>query len=135
MATSSNSFTKTSSRDDTSDPMLTYLQKRSAATGNSGKLAAAVSTKDESKILQKRSPSPPASKPSSSMTSWARMLDVCAQMEFAYVKYCVISKKAEAIQNKIKVLNSQPVGDAAYTTDLKALEEVTGLYDEVGTSA
>lgn len=82
----------------------------------------------ESKHVDVRA-SPPAGKPSTYNLAWARMLDLCAQMEFAYVKHYLACEEVEVIQSKIKVLESLPVGESAYMTDLKALEEVSGLYD------
>ena len=122
---------------DTADPMQTYLRKRSAATSTTS-ISAIDSNQNKSTqatikplVMDARSPSPEAIQAPSSTVAWARMLDLCAQMEFAHAKYCIAVNKVEAVQNKIKVLERQPTGEASYMTDLKALEDATGIYDEI----
>ena len=150
---SGNPSNASANKDDGADDALQqYLQKRSMLTNENKQVNASSATNREQpsgsvpaenedkkklhtkkkfeKARKSRSPSPPASKPSPSNVAWSRILDLCAQMEFAYVKMCVASRKVESVQNKLKLLKRQPSGEKAFIKDLKALEEVSGIYDD-----
>jgi len=149
---SGNPLNTSANKDDGADDALQqYLQKRSMLTNENKQVNASATNReqpsesapaeneDKKKLNTKnkfetarrsRSPSPPASKPAPSDVAWSRMLDLCAQMEFAYVKMCVASRKVESVQNKLKLLKRQPSGEKAFIKDLKALEEVSGIYDD-----
>jgi hypothetical protein len=64
---------------------------------------------------------PPPGKPSGATEALARLVDLEAQMEYAYAKHMQLVNRQKELQAQAKVLSDLPVGVEAFKEDLEAL--------------
>jgi len=82
-----------------------------------------------------KSPPPePSTEPSRSLLALKRLLDLEAQMEYAYAKHVQLLLEQQKLRAGLDILQDLPVGIDAVVDDLKTLEErekeTKGLYDD-----
>ena len=65
---------------------------------------------------------PPIGKPSGVMQALVRLVDLEAQMEYAYAKHMLLVKRQKELQLQAKVLADLPVGFEAFKEELEALD-------------
>lgn len=73
---------------------------------------------------------PPPGKPSGVVMALARLADLEAQMEYAYVKHMQLVKRQKELQQQAKVLETLPVGIEAFKEELDSLNATVGSDTE-----